>query len=290
MRKNWKSCTLRTGDARDAFGKIQARHHRQPVRRDGEAALEWGIRGRFSIVLASAELGLSKPDSRIFAAAISRAGCAPEGVLMVGDRLDNDIGTCQIVRLLDNACFAGFLTVSDAAARRRDSRLHDFDYQETPGHPVCDAAAARALRPGPALRVGMKIIGATCFSLRIPFVEAFGHSASVRSRSDSVVVRLTAEDGTVGYGEGLPRPYVTGETSRPASIASRIVSGPPLRTQTLGRWNPARTPFALWTRLAGRCPTAIPTVSSRGTPHEQPAKWLCSTSVALPGTVSGRGF
>ncbi|MCE2441005.1 MAG: dipeptide epimerase [Candidatus Latescibacteria bacterium] len=58
----------------------------------------------------------------------------------------------------------------------------------------------------------MKIIGATCFKLRIPFVEAFGHSASVRSCSDSVVVRLTADDGTVGYGEGLPRPYVTGET------------------------------------------------------------------------------
>ena len=58
----------------------------------------------------------------------------------------------------------------------------------------------------------MKIVGATCFALRIPFVEAFGHSASVRSRSDSVVVRLTAEDGTAGYGEGLPRPYVTGET------------------------------------------------------------------------------
>ena len=58
----------------------------------------------------------------------------------------------------------------------------------------------------------MKIVGATCFELRIPFVEAFGHSASVRSRSDSVVVRLTADDGTVGYGEGLPRPYVTGET------------------------------------------------------------------------------
>ena len=58
----------------------------------------------------------------------------------------------------------------------------------------------------------MKIVGATCFALRIPFVEAFGHSASVRSRSDSVVVRLTADDGAVGYGEGLPRPYVTGET------------------------------------------------------------------------------
>ena len=68
----------------------------------------------------------------------------------------------------------------------------------------------------------MKIIGATCFALRIPFVEAFGHSASVRSRSDSVVLRLTAEDGTVGYGEGLPRPYVTGETVE--TCVERIVN------------------------------------------------------------------
>ena len=58
----------------------------------------------------------------------------------------------------------------------------------------------------------MKITGATCYALGIPFVEAFGHSASVRASSDSVAVRLTAEDGTAGYGEGLPRPYVTGET------------------------------------------------------------------------------
>ena len=43
---------------------------------------DWGIREWFSVVLASAELGLSKPDPRIFGAAVSRAGCAPEGVLM----------------------------------------------------------------------------------------------------------------------------------------------------------------------------------------------------------------
>ena len=59
----------------------------------------------------------------------------------------------------------------------------------------------------------MKLADATIFSLRIPFVEAFSHSSSARLHSDAIVVRVTADDGTVGYGEGLPRPYVTGETT-----------------------------------------------------------------------------
>ncbi|MEB3237173.1 MAG: enolase C-terminal domain-like protein [Candidatus Sericytochromatia bacterium] len=48
--------------------------------------------------------------------------------------------------------------------------------------------------------------------MAIPFVEAFAHSSHVRAHSDAVVVRLEDEDGHVGHGEGLPRPYVTGET------------------------------------------------------------------------------
>ena len=59
----------------------------------------------------------------------------------------------------------------------------------------------------------MKLTGATIFPLRIPFVEGFSHSSSARLHSDAIVVRITADDGTVGYGEGLPRPYVTGETT-----------------------------------------------------------------------------
>jgi len=50
-----------------------------------------GIRDSFSVILASAELGLSKPDPKIFDAALSEAGCKPEEALMVGDRIDNDI-------------------------------------------------------------------------------------------------------------------------------------------------------------------------------------------------------
>ena len=58
----------------------------------------------------------------------------------------------------------------------------------------------------------MKIVAAAIFALRIPFVEAFAHSIRARTYSDSIVVRIEAEDGTVGYGEAVARPYVTGET------------------------------------------------------------------------------
>ena len=58
----------------------------------------------------------------------------------------------------------------------------------------------------------MKITGGKIYALRIPFVEAFAHSTKERKFSDSFVVRLIAEDGTTGYGEGAARPYVTGET------------------------------------------------------------------------------
>ena len=51
----------------------------------------WGLGRYFSVVAASAELGIAKPDKRIFLYALESAGCAPENAVMVGDRLDNDI-------------------------------------------------------------------------------------------------------------------------------------------------------------------------------------------------------
>ncbi|HEV8586469.1 MAG TPA: enolase C-terminal domain-like protein [Methylomirabilota bacterium] len=58
----------------------------------------------------------------------------------------------------------------------------------------------------------MRLAGATLYALRIPFVEGFSHSATDRRWSDSVVVRVRDEAGVEGFGEGTPRPYVTGET------------------------------------------------------------------------------
>jgi len=67
----------------------------------------------------------------------------------------------------------------------------------------------------------VKLVGGAVYALRIPFVEAFRHSAHERRWSDAVVVGVRAEDGTEGFGEGLARPYVTGES--PESMVRHLV-------------------------------------------------------------------
>ena len=57
-----------------------------------EARLErWGLLRFISQCLASAEVGLHKPDLAIFKLAMRKVGCEPEQAVMIGDRLDNDI-------------------------------------------------------------------------------------------------------------------------------------------------------------------------------------------------------
>ena len=62
--------------------------------------------------------------------------------------------------------------------------------------------------------------------LHIPFTQAFVHSKTSRSQSDSVIVRLRGRDGLTGYGEALPRPYVTGEDVPRMVEALRSELGP----------------------------------------------------------------
>ena len=63
----------------------------------------------------------------------------------------------------------------------------------------------------------MKIASACIYALNIPFLTSFSHRLSERNHSDSIIVKLTTDSGISGFGEGVPRPYVTGETRR-ASI------------------------------------------------------------------------
>jgi FMN phosphatase YigB (HAD superfamily) len=57
----------------------------------------YGWERLFTIVLASAEAGVEKPDPAIFRLALEQAACAPEEAVMIGDRPDNDI--CPAKRL-----------------------------------------------------------------------------------------------------------------------------------------------------------------------------------------------
>jgi L-Ala-D/L-Glu epimerase len=58
----------------------------------------------------------------------------------------------------------------------------------------------------------MKIVQAKIFVLKIPFKFSFGHFLKKRTYSDSIIVQITADNGVQGYGEGVARPYVTGES------------------------------------------------------------------------------
>jgi L-alanine-DL-glutamate epimerase-like enolase superfamily enzyme/pyrroloquinoline quinone (PQQ) biosynthesis protein C len=53
----------------------------------------------------------------------------------------------------------------------------------------------------------------TIYQLGIPFHQAFKHALHSREESDAVIIKVTDSDGRVGFGESLPRSYVTGETT-----------------------------------------------------------------------------
>ncbi len=75
----------------------------------------------------------------------------------------------------------------------------------------------------------MRVVELTAFHVRIPLVRPFRHASYARTETENLVVRCVLEDGTTGYGEGVPREYVTGETA-PSAIAllKRSEIGPQL--------------------------------------------------------------
>ena len=48
--------------------------------------------------------------------------------------------------------------------------------------------------------------------MRIPFRLHFQHNLAVHRASSNLVVKLTSQEGISGYGEGVPRDFVTGES------------------------------------------------------------------------------
>ena len=59
---------------------------------------------------------------------------------------------------------------------------------------------------------GMSISSLKLFKVAVPLKKVVRHASFERSVSENLVVRATLSDGTTGYGEGIPRSYVTGET------------------------------------------------------------------------------
>ncbi len=58
----------------------------------------------------------------------------------------------------------------------------------------------------------MKIAELTVFHVRVPLRKPIRHASHSRTDTDNVLVRCVLHDRTEGWGEGVPRDYVTGET------------------------------------------------------------------------------
>jgi L-alanine-DL-glutamate epimerase-like enolase superfamily enzyme len=59
----------------------------------------------------------------------------------------------------------------------------------------------------------MRVVELTAYVVRIPLRKRIKHASHTRTETENVVVRCTLDDNTVGYGEGVPREYVTGESA-----------------------------------------------------------------------------
>jgi L-Ala-D/L-Glu epimerase len=70
----------------------------------------------------------------------------------------------------------------------------------------------------------MRIRQLTAYVVRLPLKRPFRHASATRQESDNVLLRCELADGTVGWGEGVPRSYVTGET--PAGCLEQLSRTP----------------------------------------------------------------
>jgi muconate cycloisomerase len=58
----------------------------------------------------------------------------------------------------------------------------------------------------------MRLRAVESFHVAVPLKSKIRHASHERTTSDNLVVRVRLANGQVGYGEGVPREYVTGET------------------------------------------------------------------------------
>jgi len=91
------------------------------------------------------------------------------------------------------------------------------------------------------------IVAVRVFTVATPLAVAFDHAGHARTHASSVLVEVTLENGHRGWGEGAPRPYVTGET--PDSVV-----------RALGALDPERFAAGVDWRLLDTVVTSLATV------------------------------
>ena len=76
------------------------------------------------------------------------------------------------------------------------------------------------------------VTGLELFAVDLPFKVAFRHAAAARTTSESLFLRVRLDNGVEGWGESLPRAYVSGERREDAFALLRDAVLPALLGQT----------------------------------------------------------
>ncbi|MFQ5423887.1 MAG: enolase C-terminal domain-like protein [Phycisphaerae bacterium] len=76
----------------------------------------------------------------------------------------------------------------------------------------------------------LPVLNLSIWLLSIPMRRRFRHATAERSCAEPIIVAIELADGTTGYGETHPRPYVTGETHEAIVASLRDVFVPRLVT------------------------------------------------------------
>jgi muconate cycloisomerase len=98
----------------------------------------------------------------------------------------------------------------------------------------------------------MSIDSLTVYRVVLPLRKRIAHASAARDSSENIVVRCRLTDGSEGWGEGVPRPYVTGETPEGAL---RQLAATPLADQLAGDCNG-------WTEVIGLCARLAPVIDA----------------------------
>jgi L-Ala-D/L-Glu epimerase len=117
-----------------------------------------------------------------------------------------------------------------------------------------------------------KVTEVQVFAVDLPLRVPFRHAAAQRRQSNSVFLRLRFDDGTDGWGESLPRAYVTGETVDGAIALLRDRIGPALLGHHFGSLDDV---VAFLTECDGAAPASWVDPCQR-----QAAAW-CAVDLAL---------
>ncbi|MFH2127878.1 MAG: enolase C-terminal domain-like protein [Pseudomonadota bacterium] len=138
----------------------------------------------------------------------------------------------------------------------------------------------------------MQIKKLNAYLIHWPFNLAVSHSLADNTATDNIVVALVDGQGRVGYGEGVPRSYVTGETVQGSLEALQrdlapLVLGASLEPEEALGWLEKRG----GPKLVDRCPAAACAVETAlldlaGRAMERPVSALLSADPPAPVTYS----